>query len=70
MQNLGRAFSFMFEDKDWIQKILIGAAFLLLSMIIIGIPFVLGYLREVARRSAEGKELPLPDWDDFCSFIA
>ena len=64
MQNLGRAFSFMFEDKDWIQKILIGAAFVLLSCIVVGIPFLLGYLLEVARRSAEGKELPLPDWDN------
>lgn len=64
MKNLGRAFAFMFEDKDWIQKILIGAAFTLLSVILVGIPIVLGYLLEVARRSSEGKELPLPEWDN------
>lgn len=64
MKNLGRAFSILFEDKDWIQKVLIGAAFVLLSMILIGIPFVLGYMLEVARRSAEGKEIPLPNWDN------
>ncbi len=64
MKNLGRAFAFMFEDKDWIQKILIGAAFVLLSFILVGIPLVLGYLLEVARRSAEGKEVPLPNWDN------
>jgi hypothetical protein len=64
MKNLGRAFAFMFEDKDWIQKILIGAAFVLLSVILVGIPLVLGYLLEVARRSAEGQEVPLPDWDN------
>jgi hypothetical protein len=64
MKNLGRAFAFMFEDKEWIQKILIGAAFTLLSVILVGIPIILGYLLEVARRSAEGKELPLPEWDN------
>lgn len=64
MKNLGRAFAFMFEDKDWIQKILIGAAFVLLSFILVGIPLVLGYFLEVARRSAEGKEVPLPNWDN------
>jgi hypothetical protein len=64
MKNLGRAFAFMFEDKEWIQKILIGAAFTLLCLILVGIPLVLGYLLEVARRSAAGKELPLPEWDN------
>jgi cytochrome b561 len=64
MENLGRSFSFMFEDADWVQKILIGAAFCLLSLVLIGIPFVIGYLLQVARQSSEGKELPLPAWDN------
>jgi hypothetical protein len=64
MENLGRSFSYMFEDEDWFQKILIGAAFCLLSLVLIGIPFVLGYLLQVARQSSQGKELPLPAWDN------
>ncbi len=64
MENLGRSFSYMFEDEDWFQKILIGAAFCLLSLVLIGIPFVLGYLLQVARQSSHGKELPLPAWDN------
>ena len=64
MENIGRAFSYMFEDKEWVQKILIGAAFVLLSFVIIGIPFVIGYMLAVAKQSAEGKELPLPKWDN------
>ena len=64
MENLGRSFSYMFEDKDWFQKILIGAAFCLLSLVLIGIPFVLGYLLQVARQSSHGQELPLPAWDN------
>ncbi len=64
MENLGRSFSYMFEDEDWFQKVLIGAAFCLLSMVLIGIPFLIGYLLQVARQSSQGKELPLPAWDN------
>ncbi len=63
MQNVGRAFSFMFEDKNWAVKILLGAVFNLLTLVVIGIPFIFGYLLELAKNSAEGKELPLPEWD-------
>jgi hypothetical protein len=62
--NYTRAFSFMFEDKNWIVKIILGAIFNLLTVVLIGIPFVLGYLLELAKNSAEGKEIPLPEWDN------
>jgi hypothetical protein len=62
--NCTRAFSFMFEDKNWIVKIILGAIFNLLSVILIGLPFLFGYLLELARNSAEGKEIPLPEWDN------
>jgi hypothetical protein len=58
-----RAFSFMFEDKNWIVKIVLGAIFNLLSMVLVGIPFVLGYLLELAKNASEGREIPLPEWD-------
>ncbi len=63
MINYTKAFSFMFEDKNWVVKILLGAIFNLLTMVLIGIPFVLGYLLELAKNSSEGKEIPLPEWD-------
>jgi hypothetical protein len=59
-----RAFSFMFEDKNWIVKIILGAIFNLLMLVLIGIPFIFGYLLELARNSAQGKEIPLPEWDN------
>ena len=61
--NFTKAFSFMFEDKNWVVKIFLGAIFNLLSLILVGIPFILGYLLELARNSSEGKEIPLPEWD-------
>jgi hypothetical protein len=59
----GRAFSFMFDDKNWVVKIILGAVFNLLTLVLIGIPFIFGYLLELAKNSSEGKELPLPEWD-------
>jgi hypothetical protein len=69
MKNLGHAISFPFEDKDWIQKILIGAAFLFLSVIVIGLPLLFGYLLELSRRSAAGDRFPLPDWQDIVGML-
>ena len=63
IMNYTRAFSFMFEDKNWVVKIFVGAIFNLLSLILVGIPFILGYLLELAKNSSEGKEIPLPEWD-------
>jgi hypothetical protein len=64
MESWGKAFSFMFEDKAWPRKILIGGLFTVLSIFIIGFFFVLGYGLILMRNSYEGRELPLPEWDD------
>ncbi len=64
MDNLGRAFNFMFEDPEWLQKILIGGCFVLLSCILIGVPFVLGYMLLLIKNTTEGRPLPLPAWDN------
>jgi len=63
MIDYSKSFSFMFEDKDWAGKIFLGAVFSLLSLVLIGIPFVLGYLLELAKNASQGKEVPLPQWD-------
>ena len=62
--DVGKSFTFMFEDKDWLVKILIGGVFTLLSVILVGIPFVLGYVLEVIRRVIRQDPEPLPDWDN------
>ncbi len=59
-----KSFSYMFEDKEWAGKIFLGAVFNLLSLILIGIPFVLGYLLELAKNASQEKEVPLPQWDN------
>lgn len=61
--DIGRSFSFVFEDREWVQKIVIGGLFYLLGFLLVGFPFVLGYLARLARRVVAGQEVPLPEWD-------
>ncbi|MCS6802567.1 MAG: DUF4013 domain-containing protein [Chloroflexota bacterium] len=60
--NIGKAFSYVFEDPQWLQKVLVGALFQLLSLVLIGIPFVLGYNVEIIRNVHRGNPNPLPEW--------
>jgi len=62
--DFGRSLTFVSEDPDWIQKILIGGAFTLLSALLVGIPFVLGYFARTLRNAAQGAARPLPEWGD------
>ena len=66
--DIGRPFVYVFEDKDWITKILIGGAVFLGSMVLslvlvglVGFLLIVGYQRRVALAVADGAELPLPE---------
>lgn len=59
----GKAFTYVFEDKDWLKKIGIAA---LVSLIpLIGQLIVMGWSLEVTRRVIQNDPNPLPDWADF-----
>ena len=60
----GKSFSFPFKDKEWLTKIIVGGVFVLLSGILIGIPFLFGYILEVIRNVAAGRDEELPAWDN------
>ena len=62
--DIGKAVSFVFEDKRWLVKIGIGGAFAFLSTLLIGIPFVLGYMVQTLRNVASGEPSPLPEWTE------
>jgi len=62
--DIGTAFGYPFEDEDWIVKILIGALFVFLTPMLVGIPFVLGYMVDVVRNVTGGEPRPLPEWSD------
>jgi len=62
--DLGRAFTAVTQDPDWIKKVLLGGVFGLLCAVLVGIPFVLGYWSRTLRGVVAGAARPLPDWDD------
>jgi hypothetical protein len=62
--DLGRCFTFVTEDPEWVTKILVGGLFTLLSAVLVGIPFVLGYWGRTLKSAAAGQPRPLPAWDD------
>lgn len=58
--DIGRSFNYVFKDKDWLKKIIIGG---LLILTIVGIPAVLGYCLRVSRSVVvNGSDTPLPEW--------
>ncbi|NIP28946.1 MAG: DUF4013 domain-containing protein, partial [Phycisphaerae bacterium] len=65
--DFGRAFTFFKDDDRWMTKIGIGGVVTLLSIFLLGIPAILlvGYQLAVTRQVMNGKELPLPEWDDW-----
>jgi hypothetical protein len=65
--NFGQAFTFVFEDPDWVKKVLIPA---LISIIpIIGQIFLVGWSIDVTRRVIQGNPRPLPDLDFGRQFV-
>lgn len=67
--DFGRPFAFVFEDPEWVQKILLGGVFVLASVVIVGIFFIYGYLARLVRNVIEGVQHPLPSWDDLGDYF-
>lgn len=74
--DFGKAFTFMFEDPDWLRKLgigtLVGLAGILFSPLLIGfIPLImlLGYTLDTLRNVMDGRGRPLPDWEDWGGFL-
>ena len=72
--DIGKAFTFVFEDEDWIVKILIAAGILLAGILfswLIAIPLILamallgGYMVAVIRRVLNGQVDGLPQWENW-----
>jgi hypothetical protein len=60
--DIGRSFTYMFEDESWIMKIVIGGILLCIPIVNF---MTLGYMLEALKKSADGVDIPLPEWDDF-----
>jgi len=69
--NIGKSFTFVFEDPRWVTKVVIGTLLViisgLLSSILIGILgyfIIAGYGLEVLRNVRRGDPFPMPEWQD------
>lgn len=60
--DIGRGITYVFEDSDWLKKVAIGG---LVSLVPILNFVTYGYYLAVLRQLMEGREQPLPEWDDF-----
>jgi len=60
--DFGLAFTYVFQDKDWVKKILFGAVAALI--VVIGWIPLLGWLIEIARRVIRQDPEPLAGWTD------
>jgi hypothetical protein len=76
--DIGKAFTFVFDDEDWIVKILIAAAILVVGILlgilvipaIVAIALLAGYSVEITRRVIHGNPQVLPEWDNWGDLIA
>lgn len=76
--DIGKSFAFVFEDEEWITKVLIAAGILLggVALGILVIPAILaglllsGYGLAITRRTIRGESPVLPEWDDWGTLLA
>ena len=59
--DIGKSFSFPFEDKQWITKLGLGGVITLVPILNFAWS---GYMVELLRNVMDGKQEPLPNWDD------
>ncbi len=75
--DFGKAFTYVFDDPDWIKKLGIAGAIALASMVlsvvvigIIGFIPLIGWMLETMRRVINHDPQPLAGWDDFGAYFS
>ena len=63
--DLTKAFTYVFEDKEWMMKMLIGGLLSIVSFFIIPIFILGGYSLKIMRNVKKGVDQPLPEWDEW-----
>ena len=61
--DIGKSFSFVFEDEEWVSKVLLGGLIFLIPLL--GQVAVIGYMLKVAQNVMQGNPRPLPAWSEF-----
>lgn len=64
--DIGKGFTFIFDDEDWIKKLLIGAVVLLIPILSFA---GFGYVLQLTKNVRDGEEKPLPEWDNLGEYF-
>ena len=59
---IGKAFRYVFDDEQWISKVLIGGLLIWIPIVNFA---VFGYMIKIAQNVAQGNPRPLPEWGEF-----
>lgn len=63
--DIGKAFSYVFQDDRWIGKIVIGAVLSFFSFLLVPIPLIVGWAVGITRNVMDDFEDPMPAWEDW-----
>lgn len=67
-QQFSEIMKYPFQDKQWFSKLCLqGAALVLVSFTLIGIPFAIGYMIRCIQKGIEGDQT-LPDWNEWGTY--
>lgn len=61
--DIGRSFTYITQDQDWVKKVLLGGVITLIP--IVGPLFAFGYVLETMKNIIAEQEVPLPEIGDF-----
>jgi hypothetical protein len=65
--DIGRSFSAVMKDPDWIKKVLIAGVLQIIP--IIGALLLYGFSVEIIKRVVAGDDSRLPEWDDWGGYL-
>ena len=68
--DVNKAFRYVFEDKQWISKLLIGVLMSVLSFLFLPALILQGYLVKIVRQVMGGTDNELPEWTDWGKLLA
>lgn len=68
--DIAQAFRYVFDDKQWPTKIIIGAVLAFFSFLLIPIPLLIGWLIGITRNVLDGFDEPMPAWENWGKLFA
>lgn len=67
--DINKALRFVFDDKQWISKLLIGVVMTLFGFLIVPALILQGYLVKIVRQVMGGQDNELPEWSDYGNLL-